>query len=174
MNQTGMLVLLAIFAFWAVVITILMTYYWVVQGIKRVAATVKALTTALAELAKLRVAMVAMVKKLNEAVTVAGSLAAELAYLRQASTGTTEAVPSPNFGPQQVQRSAANPIPFPTSPFERYQVVEDAKVEDTDIDLLNQTDQELTELERVENLRKMGIEVADEDEPKPGVEVESE
>jgi hypothetical protein len=70
------------------------------------------------------------------------------------------------------------PTPFPSPVYDRYPVYKepepDAKIEDTDSSGLTQTDEELVEAERVENLRNMGLHIEDDDTQHDAVVVESE
>jgi hypothetical protein len=69
------------------------------------------------------------------------------------------------------------PVSFPSPVYDRFQVAKpepDATKEDTDIDLLHQTEEEMVTMEQIDNLRQRGIEVEDSDTVHPGVTAESE
>lgn len=76
------------------------------------------------------------------------------------------------------QEAPASFNAFPTQVYDRFKMEPpppppDAKVEDTDVDLLNQTDEDLTALERLERMRQDGMEVEDSDAKHDAVIVES-
>ena len=128
-------------------------------AIKKTWMLVKSLTEALKEIPKLREA--------NQQLVVIGKqVGEEVMYLRQimsASVQTEESGYQPPVQPPMVGRVPA----FPTPDFSRFKVqapIPDATVDDTDMGALTQDDAELTELDRLETLRQMGLEVHDEEE----------
>lgn len=87
------------------------------------------------------------------------SIESEMAYMRsmvqQQGQGSQPPAPLPPIG-----RAGTMPPPFPTPEWNRFVTVEeDAKPEDTDKGLLEQTDEELMQAQAIEELRSKGIDV---------------
>lgn len=93
---------------------------------------------------------------------------AELAFMRQATQASAE--PMFSSEAEKAMHSAPSgprrPIQFPPPNLERYLYTpveppgtKEAKLSDTDLNLANQTEQDLIEQEQLEELRKHGIEV---------------
>lgn len=99
----------------------------------------------------------------------------ELAFLRSMNQ-PAGADPEAGVTQEQYQpMSSFSRAPYPGPVMERYAVVPpDAKPEDTDKEGLNQTDDDLVDAERIENLRDRGIQVEDSDTIHPGVVADSE
>lgn len=97
----------------------------------------------------------------------------ELAMLRMATmpaTLTPEAQAQVEAAMRAGQMDTRTRAVYPLPDMSRYQVVEpDAKPEDTDKELLQQTDSDLVDEERMEGLRAMGMDV-DSRTDHPGVE----
>lgn len=106
------------------------------------------------------------------------AVAQELAYIRNLSGGTIgeqqvggdpEEARSQNAYVPQNRRS--NTVPFPEPILDRFQQepIPDATLADTDMDLLRQTDADLVDIEKLENMRQSGMEVEDSDVVHPGI-----
>lgn len=133
---------------------VILIAYGVVIAIRKTWGIVSSLTAALKEIAKLREAN-------QQLVSIAKQVVAELSYLRQIMTGG-KSTESPQ--PEQAYQPWVQPkIPeYPTPDFSRFRVKEvpDAKPEDTDMEALAQTDEDLTNIERLETLRQMGMDMS--------------
>jgi hypothetical protein len=115
------------------------------------------------------------VAAIQELVSVAREFQRELSYLRAVATGQ-----SPNFGEDSAEEGEAPvssprvPAPYPAPVFERFAVKPepaDAMMEDTVI--IDSTDEEMAEIEKIDNLRRMGLVHDDPDFKPKGVEVEA-
>jgi hypothetical protein len=145
-----------------------------VFGIRKtwqVAETLSASLKAIPELVKAIRQLIAGFQRMT---TIAETFSQELQYLRGVA-----AQQSPNFGVEQqvpmgIPGAPPTVPPFPSMPIDRFRAVPDAEVEDTDMEVLKQTDAELVEIERLENLRQQGIVTEDFTETEPGVTVQSE
>lgn len=139
------------------------------------------------DLGKIAVDLKEMQVEFKGTIVVCRSINAELGYLRALMTpGYQQAViepPTEDGGPATppeptLQRPEPNYPQYPLPVFERFPVVTpepapDAKMDDTDRNLLAQTDADLANAELVEDLRSRGIHIEDDSEQHPGVEVES-
>lgn len=131
------------------------------------------LTAALTKLSKTATAMVPGVNGINS----------ELAHMRemavQQQVGGTPAALSFEQESRAAERAegeagkAPSRTTFPDQVLDRFPIVPDAKVEDTDMGGLTQTDAELVDIEKIEALRQQGIEVEDDDTPHEGVTAEA-
>src|ERR1700721_4829576 len=119
----------------------------------------------------------ALDKSLARSLKVLVAIGEELAYVRSLAPPPV----TPNFGsdPENPQAGTAQeapkpPAPFPAPIFDRFQVVPDATIEDTDTGLLKQTDADLVEMEKLEALRQTGMQVEDSDAEHDAIEVDGE
>ena len=130
-----------------------------VIAVKKTWLLVKSLTEALKEIPKLREA--------NQQLVVIGKqVGEEVMYLRQIMSASVQPEATPYQPATQPPMVGTVPA-FPTPDFSRFKVqapVPDATVDDTDMGALTQEDAELTELDRLETLRQMGLEVHEEEE----------
>ena len=98
----------------------------------------------------------------------------EMTYMReltqQAAQGIAqEAEVTPPAATPPLGRAGTMPPAFPTRAWETYPIAPDAKLEDTDNSLLEQTEQEVMDAQGREELRAKGIEPELEDEEQPAV-----
>lgn len=103
---------------------------------------------------------------------------AEWAYMRNLTGGTIGGQPG-GEDINEARSAAANipqrqAVPYPEALLDRFpsEPIPDATKEDTDMDLLGQTDRDLAALEVLEDMRKRGIEVEDSDTHHPGITAE--
>jgi hypothetical protein len=127
----------------------------------------------------------AFYRLMQRGVRAAEGIQGELAYMRSLTGGQLgeqqmggDQDETHHANPQYVPTRAAEPratIPFPPAFMDRFpqEPVPDATREDTDMELLNQTDADLVEIEKLEQMRQSGMEVEDSDAVHPGVEVDS-
>jgi hypothetical protein len=107
------------------------------------------------------------------------SIQKELAFMRSLSgvaypySGVTAAQPPAGQNAYIPQHPPAYPEPF-LDRFAKVKEEADAKMDDTDRDLLEQTPEQLAAAQVLEELRQRGIEVEDSDTVHPGVEVDAE
>lgn len=114
------------------------------------------------------------IKSLPELVGVLKTIASEMGYMRQFTAppdpaGVTEFASEVRSASE---RKSTTPVPYPTPLLHHFPTVPepDATVDDTDRDMLTQTDAELANIEIVESLRDRGIQVEDDDTKHEGVQ----
>jgi hypothetical protein len=122
---------------------------------------------------------VSIVSSLKTITPVLRGILEQLSFMQQ----VTQAAAPPNFGvdpgaiggtPAPGGGEPSAPVAYPAPVFDRFQIVPDAKVEDTDPAGLTQDDADLVRMEQIEALRQRGIEVEDSDTEHEGVEADAE
>lgn len=118
-----------------------------------------------------------LIKVLEELVTIASGFRQELAYLRGVATGSVilqqpgDIEPNAGGTPQEPRA----PTPFPSPVFDRFTVKPDAPDATKEESVIfAQTDEEMAEIEKLDNLRNLGYVVEDVETPHEARQVDSE
>ena len=145
-------------------------------GIKKALQVAEDLTKALKAIPDLATANRQLCSRIIEMTQVARQFKAELEYLRSVANGAIPPEVQAQIQQQaaQQQQTTRRPVPFPSAVYDRFTVVPDAEVGDTDRVSLEQTDEDLAEMEKIEALRAQGMIIEDEEVVHEGVQVEAE
>lgn len=146
-------------------------------GARKTWALATSMTVALGVVPELVTSVKELLAGFKRMEAIAAEFSRELQYLRGVAA-QTQVGGDPYSAPQQVAvpGETAEFPGFPKPIWERFKQapVVDATIEDTDVEVLSQTDEELAQIEHIETLRRQGMIINDEPGQEPGVVVESE